>query len=255
MANSDLATTTEQSKTTPAAYLPFKTFISALESLEHGIPKRLDRSIWRSQSGITQSQIMMALRFFCLIDDNDQPTPALARLVDGKDKRSEHIGALLRHCYKAIIDRDLTKTTPKMLNEMFDDYNVAGDTKRKAIAFFLRAAQFAEVPLHPLLTATMRNSSGPRKKKSAPVKQRGHIERMNGAIDPVHNPPATSGSVKTVRLSSGGSVTLRINADPFTLPEADRKFVFGLIDDMKVYADKFPSTEELVDAEDGDDES
>ena len=124
---SDLASKT----TTPAAYLPFKTFLSSIEALEHGLPKKLDRSIWK-QSGIVQGQIMMALRFFNLVDELDQPTPALQRLVDSPDKRQEHIAALLSYAYKDILSHDLTKMTPKMLEEYMGQYNVSGDTRRKA---------------------------------------------------------------------------------------------------------------------------
>ena len=71
-------------KVTAAAYLPFRTFLSAIESLEHGIPKNIDRTIWRNQSGVTQSQILMAFRFFGLVDDSDQPTELLHELVEKK---------------------------------------------------------------------------------------------------------------------------------------------------------------------------
>ena len=152
-------------KTTPAAYVPFRTFLSAMDSLEHGIPKVIDRTMWRSQSGVVQSQIMMALRFFDLVDDEDRPTQALHRLVDAKEKRSEHIRALLHHSYHAIIEHDLTKMTPKMLEDAMDEYHVTGDTKRKAVTFFLQAARFADLPMHPLLSGQIRSTLTRRKRQ------------------------------------------------------------------------------------------
>jgi hypothetical protein len=217
------------SKAPPAAYLPFKTFISAIEALEHGIPKRLDRTIWR-QSGIVQGQIMMALRFFGLLTDNDEPTPALHRLVESPDKRKEQIAALLRHAYRDILELDLTKMTPKMLEQEMEKYNVSGDTRRKAVGFFLRAAKFSDIPMHPLLLAQTRETSGPRKKRKT-TKPNG-VERRPTAM------PSDDGarSKRTVTLRGGGTVSLIIAADPFSLDTADREFIFELVDKIQGYA-------------------
>jgi hypothetical protein len=219
---------------TPAAYLPFRTFLSAIDSLEHGIPKQIDRTIWRSQSGIVQGQIMIALRFFGLLDDEDKPTPALHRFVDGKDKRPELIRALLHYAYRDLIDRDLTKMTPKMLDEAMEQYSVTGDTKKKAVRFFLQAAKFAEVPMHPLLSGQIRNTMGrkprrkslPRENGAPPEESSSRSESPNGM---------TQRDVTVVDLKSGGKLTLIINVNLVTLSSEDRQFVFALIDKFKEY--------------------
>jgi hypothetical protein len=238
-------------KTAPAAYLPFKTFISAIEALEQGLPRKLDRTIWRSQSGIIQSQIMMALRFFGLLSEDDTPTPALQRLVEGKEKRKEHVGALLHHAYHNIIDHDLTKMTPRMLEDEMGQYNVSGDTRRKAVGFFLRAAKFAELPMHPLLSAQIRETgSGTRKKRSKSVKP----NEPNGNDSPVQLfAPIEGASRKTVTLKSGGAVTLEISANPFFMSATDRTFVFALIDKLHDYAGTNPAMNdpEKANEEDG----
>jgi Family of unknown function (DUF5343) len=219
---------------TPAAYLPFRTFLSAIDSLEHGIPKQIDRTIWRSQSGIVQGQIMIALRFFCLLDDEDKPTPALHRFVDGKDKRAEHVRALLRHAYRDIIDRDLTKMTPKMLDEAMEQYSVTGETKKKAVRFFLQAARFAELPMHPLLSGQIRNTSGRKPRRKAPQRENGASAEDSAArIEPPVG--QTQRDVTTVDLKSGGKLTLVINVNLVTLSSEDRQFVFALIDKFKEY--------------------
>jgi Family of unknown function (DUF5343) len=221
---------------TPAAYLPFRTFLSAVEAFEHGIPKQIDRTIWRSQSGFVQGQIMIALRFLGLVDDSDKPTVALHRFVDGKDKRVEHVRALLHHAYRDIIDRDLTKMTPKMLDEAMEQYSVTGDTKKKAVRFFLQAAKFAELPMHPLLAGQIRNTSGrkPRRKITA--------GRDNGASSEdsgIEESSSTSGQnqrdITSVELKSGGKLTLIINVNLVSLSSEDRQFVFAMIDKFKEY--------------------
>src|SRR5579859_1760088 len=125
-----------------AAYLPFKTFLSAIEALEHGIPKKIDRTIWRTQSYIVQTQIIMALRFLGLVDSQDNPSPKLHQLVEKKSDRKMFLNNLLVDAYRSIIDLDLTKTTPKMLDDEMEKYNVSGDTKKKAVRFFLQAAKY-----------------------------------------------------------------------------------------------------------------
>lgn len=215
----------------PAAYLPFRTFLGAIEALEHGIPKSIDRTIWRTQSGVVQSQIMMGLRFFSLVDEQDRPTPALHRLVDGKENRQEHIRALLLHAYHSIVEHDLTKMTPKMLEDAMEEFHVTGDTKRKAITFFLQAAKYAELPMHPLLLGQIRNTFGRRKRR---VKELGlaigeQIPQMAESV------AVQQGSVKTLDLKSGGKLTLAISVDVFSMSAADRQFVFGLIDKLQEY--------------------
>jgi hypothetical protein len=230
----------DEPKKTPAAYLPFKTFLSSLDALDHGLPKKLDRTVWRSQSGIVQGQIMMALRFFGLLTDSDEPTPALHRLVENKERRQEHIKALLQYAYRSILDADLTKMSPKMLEEEMEQYNVSGDTRRKAVAFFLRAAKYVDLPMHPLLMAQIREMSGLRKKRKATT-------RVNGATPESQiSPPEEEGikSRRTIFLRGGGSVTLSITADPFSLDAEDRQFLFELVDKIQGYPSKSPEEQE-----------
>jgi hypothetical protein len=236
MANSPQALTQEfGARSTPAAYVPFKTFLSALDALEHGIPRRIDRTIWRSQSGVVQSQIMMALRFFDLLDDEDRPTPALHRLIEaGPEKRQEHIGSLLHHSYHSIIEHDLTKMTPRMLEEAMEAYNVSGDTKRKAVTFFLQAARFAELPMHPLLQSTIRKSPGSRKKRVS----RESSTEVGGTPNTGYQSKPQGGETRTIPLKSGGEVSLRYSVDLFALSTEDRNFVFGLVDMLRTYENR-----------------
>lgn len=234
-------------KITPAAYLPFKTFMSSVEVLEHGLPRRLDRSVWRSQSGVIQSQIMMALRFFGLVNDSDEPAPALHRLVENRDRRQEHLGALLQHAYKDLMDLDLTKMSPKMLEEEMGRYNVTGDTRKKAIRFFLAAAKFADVPMHPLLLAQTRepNNGARKRQKAKPPKPVVEVEVETPAIGSTLQKP----NRRSVRLNSGGTVSIEFTVDFFSVTEEDRRFVLDLIDMVR----KYPAAIDEGDQEEVDD--
>jgi hypothetical protein len=236
-------------KTSPAAYVPFRTFISAIESLEHGVPKKIDRTIWRTQSGVTQTQIMMAFRFFDLVDTDDRPTGLLHELVNEKEQRKVAMGTVLAGAYARILANDLTKTTPKMLDDEFDLLGVSGDTKRKAVTFFLKAAKFAELPMHPLLAAQVRNT-GPR------AKNRGSRKISDAGTTTIKVTPngtpsgVQAANTRSVSLRSGGTVTMAVSYDPFSLSSEDRKFVFDLVDQLNAYAEQHPPDGSEEDEED-----
>ncbi len=211
-----------------APYLPFKTFLSAIEALEQVVPKKIDRTLWRSQSGLTQGLIMSAFRFFALIDEKDQPTVALQRLVENKAERKSIIAKMVEKAYPTILARDLTKLTPKLLEDEMGNYGVTGTTKQKAVSFFLQAAKFAELPLSPFLQTQVRNV-GPRKRRM----RREEDEADTSSADSLTG--LVPGSSRSVTLKSGGSLTLRVSADLLSLAGDDRKFVFDLIDKLEEY--------------------
>jgi hypothetical protein len=232
-----------------APYLPFKTFLSSLDTLSHGVPPRLDRRLWRSQSGETQGLIMNAYRFFALVSDDeeeasDSSTEELEQMAKHPDKRPEILRSLIEAQYWEIFEKhDLTKITLKMLEDAFEkSFSVSGGTKQKAITFFLKAAKFADMPLSPYLTAQLRAT----RKKRGP-RQRGQ-DNGNGAAEasPVITAPSghaiSSGAVShKIDLVSGGVLTVSITANPFKMPQQDRDFVFSLIDKLQQYETDHPS--------------
>jgi hypothetical protein len=223
-------------------YLPFKTFLSSLDALSHGVPPKIDRTLWRSQSGVTQGLIMNAYRFFGLVDDtdnedsSDSSTDHLDQMARHPDKRPEVLRFLIEVQYEPIIGgkHDLTKMTLKMLEDSFEqEFSVSGGTKQKAITFFLKAAKFADMPLSPYLSSLLRAT----RKKRGP-RQKGQHE--NGAAETVHIPfsqaqPREAASTHSVRLISGGALTVSITANPFKMPTEDREFVFSIIDRLQKY--------------------
>jgi len=212
----------------PAPYLPFKTFLSSLEPFSQGIPPKIDRTLW-NQSGFVQGLIMNAYRFFHLVDVNSKPAPEFQQLVKSKnEERKAEIGKLIKIGYPEIMMHDLATMTPKMLDELIDKYNVGGETKKKAITFFLQAAKFADIPLSNFLTEKIRNTTGTKRRRKAEGETDSRIPR----------PPSinsSSGSTRSVILADGGTITLTISVDVFSLGKEDREFVFGLIDQLQTY--------------------
>ena len=222
----------------PAPYLPFKTFLGSLDPFSQGIPPKIDRSLW-NQSGFMQGLIMNAYRYFHLVDPSNRPTPEFQQLVTSKDAvRKAQIKKLLEIGYPEILGmHDLATMTPRMLDELMDKYNVTGETKKKATTFFLQAAKFAEIPLSNFLTEKIRNTGGTKRRRRA----EGEVSQRPTSII------TTDGSTRSITLAEGGTLTLTISADVFSLGKEDREFVFGLIDQLRRYESEHPSEDEEPD--------
>lgn len=227
-------------------YLPFKTFLSSLDTLSHGVPPKIDRSLWRSQSGVTQGLIMHAYRFFGLVDeeDGDKSTEYLEKVARYPDQRPSVLRFLLEANYDEILAsgrHDISKMTMKMLDTVFEEsFAVSGATKQKALAFFLKAARFADLPLSPYLLSQMRNT-GPRKKRNGKGKLAPLAPGETSGTTIVPVTPSTPGSEShSIRLVSGGTVTVSVSFNPFKMPTEDRAFVFSLIDKIQEYENAHP---------------
>jgi hypothetical protein len=156
--------TTDTDKKTPAAppYISFKTLTNLLERLkEKHIPPRIDRSYLSGMSNGYQSQVIAALRWLDLIGDNGEVTPLLGDLATDEARRPELIGDLLRDRYGRIVALGDQNATQGQLEEAFREFGVSGSTLRKAIAFYLNAAQFAEMRVSPhFKTPPVRSADG-----------------------------------------------------------------------------------------------
>jgi hypothetical protein len=201
----------------PVPYVPFRTFLAALETLERGCPNQLDRSVWPSSSGAIQGQLLGAFRFLGLMDEAQCPSAELRELIGKKESRRPLLRRILEKNYATLVAMDLSRTSPHQLEEAMRQYGLTGATHKKALSFFLQAAQYAGLPLSVLLRAKIRGSGGGPRQRRAP------------AVEAV----AAIAAGKTVHLKSGGSVTLTTAVDLFSLNAEDRKFVFELIDRMR----------------------
>jgi hypothetical protein len=218
--------------TKPAApYLPFATFLTALDHLKAiGVPNKIDRAVFPSFNGTMQKQLLNSFQFLGLIDAAGTPLPGLTMLTDGAKDRKEGIKNMLQRNYPEIVSLDLTKVSPSQFDQKLGEYNVSGDTFRKAKSFFLKAAQFSDLPLSPLLTRKTRNPSNGKRKR--PHEQAAKAQAQPRTIKPDH--PST-GTTKTIRLKSGGELNLSLSVDLFALTGADREFVFELVDKIQNY--------------------
>lgn len=141
----DTATTTDFAP----PYISFRTLLNAIQRMQdEGMPARLDRSYLSNLPWSSQNQFLAAVRSLGLIDDAGKPSQTLIELVEQPERRQEIFERILRERYAGPVSLD-ANATQDQLEEQFRSFGLTGSTARKAIAFYLHAARFAEVPLSP----------------------------------------------------------------------------------------------------------
>ena len=213
-------------------YLPFSSFLTGLDQLAQAVPNVIQKEVFPSHSGLLQGQLIAALKFFDLVDDNGIPKgDKLERLASEKEihQRRANLRLLLKLSYAHVIKLDLLKVTPSQLDAAFADYGISGDTKKKAKTFFLQAAKFAELNLSPLL---MRRGRAPvsGKKRRAAVQLSASKPRNPTANNHV---PSTS---KSIQLKSGVTLTVTASGNLLELDGTDRELVYGIMDQIKSHS-------------------
>jgi hypothetical protein len=158
-------------------YTAFRNLLNLLERLEANMPPRIDRS-FLTGSGAVNTQTLKALRSLGLIDEGGVVQPRLIELATNPEDRPALIARMVEHFYPKPVALGKVNATQKQLEESFDDMEVTGDTRRKAIAFFLKAADYGKLTLSPYFkTPSSRGSgSGPRKQTSRKTTKREKIE-------------------------------------------------------------------------------
>jgi Family of unknown function (DUF5343) len=162
---------TRSSGTPPyTSYRTFKTFIEDLH--EHGVPSRIDRSVLTRFSGVVGTQLMHALRFLGLIEDDGRPTQRLKVLVNahGAAHWSASLLELLRQEYAPVFAIDLETATPSHFNGAFrKSFPAADAVVQKCVTFFLYAANDAGIKISGrVLKGRKPRPLTPRKKASKP---------------------------------------------------------------------------------------
>src|SRR3984957_13906224 len=153
------------------SYRTFKTFIEDFH--DHGVPSRIDRSVLTRFSGIVGTQLMHALRFLGLVEDDGRPTERLKRLVKAHatSQWPETLLETLGDEYAPMFAIDLATATPSHFNEAFRRAFPAADAVvQKCVTFFLYAANDAGVKISGrVLKGRKPRSLTPRRKPARPI--------------------------------------------------------------------------------------
>ena len=223
-------------KKLPPPYVGFPRFLSAIEALEKGIPNRIDRSIWADLSPNQQYDMFRAFRFLGLIAEDGEPLN-LEELVTDQGARKQNLRSILARSYPQLVSLTNEQASTKQLEDAVESMGVKGATRRKAITFFLNAAEYAGLPLSPHWP------KGKKRRRGVAVAKRPKTSRVSGKgvgttqREPVHR---ESGMRAGVTLKSGGEVTLSASVDLFAMSKQDRDWLLAIVDMIRDYRGESP---------------
>ncbi|GAA0605691.1 DUF5343 domain-containing protein [Thalassospira tepidiphila] len=171
----------QSSKSVP--YATFSSFINFSNKLrEEGVPNRIDKTVFGAASGSVIYSTISALKSLDLIDENGVPSLKFIDFVTSTDEeRKQKLKDILRVGYASLWDGSInleTASAGQFNDHLRDVYDVKGSTIDKSAAFFISAANFAEIPLSSQLKARKPIASSSSSKKSS--KQR----KKNNGNDP-----------------------------------------------------------------------
>jgi hypothetical protein len=207
-------------------YLPFSSFLTALDQLAQAVPTQIKKDVFPHHSGVLQGQLIGALRFLDLIDANGFPKgQKLEKLAVEKsiENRRINLRVLLKSSYADVLKRDLARMTPSQLDAAFAEYGISGDTKKKAKAFFIKAAKFTGLAVSPLLTRRNRSSA-------VMLKRKPNTALSNAESQEQHSAPFAS---KTIELKNGATLTVVLKGNFLDLDNEDRELLFRIMDNVK----------------------
>src|SRR5262245_2186039 len=132
-------------KNSTSGPLPPYTAFQSIKTLsrdlkEHGIPTRIDRSVMTNFSGAVGNQILTALKFLKLTDDENKPTEKMRALVASYDTEDwpAHVASTIREAYAPLFKLDLDSASPAQFMEHFrKTYPSKDEVLRKCVTFFL----------------------------------------------------------------------------------------------------------------------
>jgi hypothetical protein len=137
--------------TSTPVYIPYATFVSALDALKRdGIPGtgKIDKSLWDTQSGAIQGQILIGFRFLGLIDEHNRVLPGLPALVNASaEERKPMLKKFIEGAYSKLLALDLRTISQGQLDQALREYNIGGSTLTRAARFFVKACQETGIPI------------------------------------------------------------------------------------------------------------
>lgn len=213
-------------------YVSFTTFNNFLTTFgERPPPPQIDKTFLGSHSGANQALLLSTLKTFDLIDEAGRVMPKLPEIATDVDARKRFLDERLRTLYPGLVQLAHQNGTPQQLEDWFRKWGYQGSTMRKAVVFYLSAAQYAEVPVSPHFKAPKArpSSSTSRRKQTSSTSVAG-VETL-----PERPPSNSDGTTYTFSIGEAGRVTVNVAVDVFKLTGDERDNLFGLIDLLRSF--------------------
>lgn len=225
----------------PAPYAPVKTLMSVVDRHRQVRLQTFDLATL-GKIGVPDSlapRTLQALRLLGLIDENGAPTSEFEALrLAPSDAFEAKLADVVREVYSPIFSHvDPTSATVEQIEDAFRGFTPAGQRARMVTLFTGLLTESGILP------DVVRKKSGPKPKPAyrvTPSKpKKASTEVFGPKVDVVQPVVATSdaeGDTYQVPLRSGGSVSVAMDVNLFTLSVEDRSFVMDLVDRLTSYA-------------------
>lgn len=181
-------------------YLPFAVFVGALDAIAKEPPEQIDRSCWSRFRSLNKNgrALFDIFRYFRLVSVEGDALPQLREILDVRT-RSDALAAVLRTHYNFVLPESLSTATMDRLKKVFEQSAGSETMGRKALSFYLNAAQQAGFELHGRLVPR-----GPRvrNKNAQPAAAR------SNAVD-------NELTMACRKLEAGGILTVIVSGQPF----------------------------------------
>lgn len=146
-------------------YVSFRTLLTQIERMHvEGVPSKIDKYFLVGMAGGTQNHFRHALRSLGLIEEDDRSTQLLYDLAGANpEERKQEFGAILRDRFPALVNLGSNASKSEFL-AVLAEYNMnSPDTQRKALSFFVGAAEYAGIGVSNHVKSGRAPSSSPRK--------------------------------------------------------------------------------------------
>lgn len=171
-------------------YISFRTLSNLWERLAtDGFPARIDKSFLESTAGGYATVVIASLRWLDYLHEDGRPTDALKQLVTADEaQRKSRLAATLRDKYPGLEDAARANQTQSQFLDYFTEtWGLAGDTRRKAVAFYLGAAKWAGMATGSLWKTPPSGSSAGRRTSSVKSNKSEVVEDIQppSVVDPL----------------------------------------------------------------------
>lgn len=235
-------------------YIAFKTLTDLIERMEREEPPtRVDPSYLDSYAGGYRPTVISNLQTMGLLNKDFVPTDELKALVAGTEAdRKRLIAELVGRLYTEVLALGMNSTQGQFL-EAFSSLGAHGDTRRKAVAFFLKAAKYGgvETGTHWKTPPASTNGAIRRRTTKLPKPEENNEDFSHSGA----GGEATPGEIVMVDLGGAGRVTVHVDVKWLQLDEERFIKLRKAVNDLKVLAAASqPTSESSQESEECEDE-
>lgn len=171
-------------------YVSATTLLNFISRFKDSVPSHIDKSLLNGYSGSVASQVIGALRFLSLINQENEVTELFEKLCAAEgSQQQEQWEAIVYSSYPFLKNGfDLSTATTGTLDKCFKDMGMSGDSLRKCGAFLVHIAKEAGIQVSPHVKTGHRIASKSTKSRARKPKE---AKSTKDGSPPPTPPPVT----------------------------------------------------------------